>query len=141
MWDHISKPLNVQAMFNTMARWIKPAGGFPSPQGAAIESTLVDELPGKGASDSILKSGESHKDCVFLDSGLAPQAGHGSELMKALDRLAALLQDSDADAADVLDDVVQLVHGTPMAVDLAAVRRAVDDFDFDAALAALNAMR
>jgi HPt (histidine-containing phosphotransfer) domain-containing protein len=25
MWDHISKPLDVQAMFNTMARWITPA--------------------------------------------------------------------------------------------------------------------
>ena len=58
-----------------------------------------------------------------------------------MERLAALLQDSDADAADVLDDVVQLVQGTPMAVGLAAVRRAVDDFEFDAALAALNAIR
>lgn len=25
MWDHIAKPLNVQAMFNTIAKWIKPA--------------------------------------------------------------------------------------------------------------------
>lgn len=25
MWDHIAKPLNVQAMFGTIAKWIKPA--------------------------------------------------------------------------------------------------------------------
>jgi CheY-like chemotaxis protein len=31
MWDHIAKPLNVQAMFSTMARWIKP-GATPPPQ-------------------------------------------------------------------------------------------------------------
>ncbi|MFY7906223.1 MAG: response regulator, partial [Burkholderiaceae bacterium] len=29
MWDHISKPLDVQAMFNTMARWITPANRLP----------------------------------------------------------------------------------------------------------------
>ena len=35
MWDHISKPLNVSVMFNTMAKWIKPS----SPD----ESILINE--------------------------------------------------------------------------------------------------
>ena len=31
MNDHIAKPLNVAAMFTTMAKWIKPTGGAGSP--------------------------------------------------------------------------------------------------------------
>lgn len=35
MWDHIAKPLNVEAMFNTIARWVHPRSG---PEGAAREA-------------------------------------------------------------------------------------------------------
>jgi hypothetical protein len=55
--------------------------------------------------------------------------------------LTLLLQDSDADAADLLDDIAQLAKGTPLAASLKPVSRAVDSFDFDAALAALQAIR
>lgn len=72
-------------------------------------------------------------------AGVASAAGD-TALAEALNRLTVLLQDSDADAADVLDDIVQLVKGTPLAASLKPVSRAVDDFDFDAALAALNAI-
>jgi hypothetical protein len=59
-------------------------------------------------------------------------------LSDSLARLTALLQDSDADAGDLLDDIVLAAKGTPLAAKLNVVRRAVEGFDFDAALAALN---
>ena len=40
MNDHIAKPINVQHMFATMARWIRPsAAGVPDPVDSGIEST------------------------------------------------------------------------------------------------------
>ena len=49
MWDHISKPLNVSVMFNTMAKWIKPS----SPAHAAVitetkksSGRTIHDLPG-----------------------------------------------------------------------------------------------
>jgi hypothetical protein len=56
-----------------------------------------------------------------------------------LARLRALLEDSDSEAADVLDDLLKQVQGTPWHAALARVETAVADFDFDAALAALPA--
>ncbi|WP_332852158.1 response regulator [Duganella sp. S19_KUP01_CR8] len=55
MNDHISKPLNVAAMFATMAKWIHPAqpaaaplidtGGVPAPGAAAIDAAGAHALP------------------------------------------------------------------------------------------------
>ena len=44
MWDHIAKPLNVQAMFGTIAKWIKPSN--PT-QLAEIQEGVVASVPGK----------------------------------------------------------------------------------------------
>jgi signal transduction histidine kinase/DNA-binding response OmpR family regulator/HPt (histidine-containing phosphotransfer) domain-containing protein len=54
-----------------------------------------------------------------------------------LTRLRSLLEDSDSEAADVLDELLERVQGTPLQAALARVEAAVGDFDFDAALAAL----
>ena len=35
MWDHIAKPINVTAMFTTMARWIKPSAPGPAASAAS----------------------------------------------------------------------------------------------------------
>jgi HPt (histidine-containing phosphotransfer) domain-containing protein len=42
MWDHIAKPLNVGEMFNTIAKWIKPASQAKLGDG---ETAVAAELP------------------------------------------------------------------------------------------------
>ncbi|HRK38772.1 MAG TPA: response regulator, partial [Burkholderiaceae bacterium] len=143
MWDHISKPLDVQAMFNTMAKWIKPASRQMGSEQLAADSGQAEGLPENVAVKSYGTSSEAQKNDEELPPALLSSVGAGEDaaLTEALGRLAALLQDSDADAADVLDDIAQMAKGTPLAASLKAVRRAVDDFDFDAALAALQSIR
>jgi len=143
MWDHIGKPLNVQAMFNTMAKWIKPGSrpgtsvvipNVPVPEQAGGVSTVV-AMNSIDTSDSSLNYAEN---TPAIDAASAPA---DTALAEAFDRLTVLLQDSDADAADLLDNIAQLVEGTPLAVSLKPVSRAVESFDFDAALSALKAIR
>jgi len=59
-------------------------------------------------------------------------------VQNALQRLTMLLKDSDADAGDAVDELMELAKGTPLASKLKRVALAVADFDFDAALAALT---
>ena len=61
-----------------------------------------------------------------------------ARIQAALPRLKALLQDSDADAGDAVDALLELAKGTPLAAQLKRVAAAVAEFDFDAALAILN---
>ena len=73
--------------------------------------------------------------------GPAPSPSAGVDagvLQAALNRVSALLKDSDSDAADALDELLELTQGTPLASKLKRVAAAVADFDFDAALAALG---
>ena len=58
-----------------------------------------------------------------------------------LDRLAALLQDSDAEAMDLLDAVMEQANDAALRDGLRRVARAVENFDFDAALLALQQAR
>jgi two-component system sensor histidine kinase/response regulator len=60
------------------------------------------------------------------------------QLQAALERLTALLKDSDSDASDALEALQELARNTPLAATLKRVGRAIGDFDFDAALLALN---
>ncbi|TXH87905.1 MAG: response regulator, partial [Rhodoferax sp.] len=110
MNDHIAKPLNVNAMFTTMARWIRP--------GVAQRAKPI-------APDS----GATH----------AANTGDGTQfdLKTALAQLETLLRDSDAEAADLLDTIRVHSIGTPLDAILQQVAIAVDSFDFDAALEAL----
>jgi HPt (histidine-containing phosphotransfer) domain-containing protein len=57
-----------------------------------------------------------------------------ARLQAALDRLTVLLKDSDADAADAVDELMELAKGTSLAFRLRRVAAAAADFDFDAAL-------
>ena len=56
------------------------------------------------------------------------------ELTRALDKLKALLEDSDSEAGDLLNDLLDKLAGTPMASVLKPVATAIEGFDFDAAL-------
>ena len=49
-----------------------------------------------------------------------------------------LLKDSDADAGDAVDELMELAKGTAWKSKLKRVSSAVADFDFDAALAILT---
>ncbi|TRZ95797.1 MAG: sensor histidine kinase, partial [Rhodocyclaceae bacterium] len=57
-----------------------------------------------------------------------------AELARALDKLKGLLEDSDSEAGDLLNDLLDKLAGTPMAGVLKPVAAAIDAFDFDAAL-------
>jgi len=61
-----------------------------------------------------------------------------AQLDAALQRLIGLLKDSDSDASDAVEVVQGLARGTPLATTLKRVATAVDNFDFDAALALLQ---
>jgi len=52
-----------------------------------------------------------------------------------------LLKDSDTNAADAIDELLDLTQGTPLASSLKRVAAQVADFDFDAALALLHEVR
>ena len=64
-----------------------------------------------------------------------------AELGAALDRLQALLEDSDSEAADLLDELLERVAAMPLARALKPVAEAIGGYDFDTALAALAQAR
>jgi CheY-like chemotaxis protein len=115
MWDHIAKPLNVGEMFATIAKWMKPKEAVATKNEAVHASNA-------GAAD--LKDTENLVDATAL--------------AQARERLTQLLKDSDADAADAVDELIELAQGTSLAFALKRVASAIADFDFDAALAALQ---
>jgi PAS domain S-box-containing protein len=240
MNDHISKPLNVTAMFAVMARWIRPAQPAPAGTGAipaAAPSDLPPALPGidlaaglatsmgrvplyrrllgrfregharfgadfeaarrsgdadaparlahtlRGTAGNIgakavaaaaaalegaCKDGagpdELAQRLAQVEQALAPvlaglaaldpaaeaaapasAAADGAGAMAPqaaamLGRLRALLADSDTGALDVLGELEELVQGQPLARQLRRASLAVERFDFDAALLALDAL-
>jgi PAS domain S-box-containing protein len=64
-----------------------------------------------------------------------------AELKAQLDKLKALLEDSDTEAGDAVEELVQLAKGTPLATDLKSVAAAIAEYDFDAALEKLAQAR
>jgi CheY-like chemotaxis protein len=71
----------------------------------------------------------------------APTASPAGDTAPALDRLERLLRDSNVDAAEALTQLMQQVKGTPLEQNLGRVVAAVEAFDFDAAVTALQAAR
>jgi PAS domain S-box-containing protein len=130
MWDHIAKPLNVAEMFATIAKWIRPKGEL------AIKKE-ANHARDAGAAGAI----GIEKPAVATEPPApmqpAASAADLTALAPALARLAQLLQDSDADAADAVEELIELAHGTSLAFALKRVASAIADFDFDAALEAM----
>jgi hypothetical protein len=60
------------------------------------------------------------------------------DLDHTLDKLRSLLEESDAEAGDLLGDLLDKIAGTPMAKALKPVATAIEAFDFDEALTRLN---
>jgi HPt (histidine-containing phosphotransfer) domain-containing protein len=63
------------------------------------------------------------------------------DLLPLLDRLQALLEDSDSEAGDLVSEVVAQLAHTEFAQPIEAIGKQVDDFEFDHALERLNALR
>ena len=63
------------------------------------------------------------------------------ELQAALDRLAALLEDNDSAAGDLLGELLDKIEGTPQARALKPVADAINDYDFDEALEKLKTVK
>jgi CheY-like chemotaxis protein len=255
MLDHIAKPLNVDEMFNTIARWIRPAVTStpperdPGPAGVATSTPSagadgLPPLPGidvkagmattmnngklyarmlvkfrdsqapfadlfaaaqadpdpvaparaahtlKGTAGNVgaravqAAAGELEHACnehappariaALLQQVLAelapvidglqqlPGGTHGqdsagtataadgapqpaslteTEIDSRLDRLRALLEDSDSEAGDLLGDLLDKIADTPMAKVLKPVAAAINEFDFDKALEKLESAR
>ena len=49
MNDHISKPLNIDDLFGTLSRWIRPQGGVGTPAAQETAADSVESLPGVDA--------------------------------------------------------------------------------------------
>jgi hypothetical protein len=56
----------------------------------------------------------------------------------ALGRLSKLLAQGDAEAADLVDELLSLAEGTSQAIGLRRVSEALADYDFDAAQEAMQ---
>jgi hypothetical protein len=57
------------------------------------------------------------------------------------DQLESLLRDSNVEATDALDALLEQARGTPLEPGLRRVAVALEAFDFDAALLALRELR
>ncbi|MBF0562879.1 MAG: hypothetical protein HQL37_12870 [Alphaproteobacteria bacterium] len=64
----------------------------------------------------------------------APAAKDTAKLMEGVHRLKTLLEDSDSEAGDLIEELTELAKGLPMAGVLKRVAAAVEDFEFDIAL-------
>jgi signal transduction histidine kinase/DNA-binding response OmpR family regulator len=70
----------------------------------------------------------------------AVAAARPAKLREELDRLKALLADSDPAAGDAMEGVAELASGTPLAPGVKKVGKAVAEYDFEKALAELAAL-
>ncbi|MCF8199852.1 MAG: response regulator, partial [Sulfuritalea sp.] len=232
MNDHIAKPLNVNDMFNTIAKWVKPAHParsekIGSGETATDNADALPDLPGidtvagmattmqnrklyvkllnkfrdsqadfeasfaaarkdadataatrcahtlKGTAGNIGAKGvqaaaaelehacqkgsaaktiKKHLSKVLAELGpvietlqkvgagetaessSSPGAADPVQIRRLLDKLKSMLEDSDTEAGDVLEELLAITKGTQPSAGLRKVATAVAEYDFDAAL-------
>jgi len=78
-------------------------------------------------------------DALVPRPGVAGATAEPARVRALAQRLDSLLRDMDAQAVEVLGDLQRLTAGSAFDEPLAAVARALDDYDFDAALESLDA--
>jgi CheY-like chemotaxis protein len=136
MWDHIAKPLNVGAMFATMAQWFRPeslTASTPMPMAVGdidVANNAYTESDGGISNQEIKSSTAQSSPTAALQANPAVQA--------AVEHLERLLRDSDSDAEDALEALLALTQGSALASQLKRVEQSLDVFDFDTALARLH---
>jgi PAS domain S-box-containing protein len=84
---------------------------------------------------------DSAETATAADGAPQPASLTETEIDSRLDRLRALLEDSDSEAGDLLGDLLDKIASTPMAKVLKPVAAAIDEFDFDKALEKLESAR
>ncbi|MBI2383443.1 MAG: transporter substrate-binding domain-containing protein [Gammaproteobacteria bacterium] len=113
MDDYVAKPIMVEHLLGTLARWIK-------------QQPAVAPLPAAAEADP-------------APAGSAPAEGRAlPELMDALD---ARLADCDAAAADAFAALRDALNGGAHHGTVAALGQAIADYDFDAARARLTLLK
>ncbi len=85
---------------------------------------------------SLLNVGAGQTATVVSQAPALPEA----ELKAYFDKLKSLLEDSDSEAGDVLNELFDKLGNAPLASKLKPVATAIEDFDFDAALEKLVAV-
>jgi HPt (histidine-containing phosphotransfer) domain-containing protein len=71
----------------------------------------------------------------------ASPGGQAPNLLPALDRLQVLLEESDSEAGDLVEEIEAQVTDTEFAQPMRAIGERIDDFEFEEALERLNALR
>ncbi|MDT8990701.1 response regulator [Curvibacter sp. APW13] len=118
MWDHIAKPLNVEVMFNTIAKWMHPAGTTHLAS-TAIKS-VADDATGTVADDLFYQLSSAGVDVRFgLKTALNKKALYLRMLRKFRDgqhdfsaKFARARQDTDAAAAQRCAHTLRGTAGT-----------------------------
>jgi CheY-like chemotaxis protein len=134
MWDYIVKPLDVGAMFTTLAKWIRPATPAENPPGRSA--------PGAPQTGEAIISGllgkVSPADAVV---GVEGGASGPVALAKAVDsdklepvraRLLELLDQGDASTVDYLEEHEALLRAAYPS-QWRGISASVKNYDFDAA--------
>jgi signal transduction histidine kinase/CheY-like chemotaxis protein len=111
MNDHISKPVRIRELFVTMARWITPAQASPP-------SDSVSNVVSQAAGDD------------------APE-----RLALLLDQIHGLLQENNTDASDLFLELESHEGLEHCVVEMGQLKNAIDDYDFELSLEALNQLR
>ena len=100
---------------------------------ALLEKTLAELAP-------VIEGLQLLEETEAAPAAKAP-ALPAAELQARLDKLKALLEESDSEAGDLLADLLEKVAGSRLEKALKPVAAAINDFDFDAALEKLAAAR
>ena len=108
-----------------------------------LQRAGMEVVPANNDQEAVdILSKDANFDAVPMDGQMPVTDGNDAAVSESvqpvLKRLGALLRDNDAEAAEVVDELLELTHGTALAPGLKLVAAAVADFDFDAALAALE---
>jgi len=107
-------------------------------EGAVIDEALIAELErilGK------LVESLASLTAATAPAAVAPPQREVPELAPQLDRLQALLEDYDGEAVDVVSEIESQAAQTELARPVREIAERIDDFEYDEALALLNALR
>src|SRR5262249_45085733 len=114
----------VQAVAAKLESAIRDGNGTEAPLLAEVESTLRSQVEAIGRALGAIADSAS----AALQLSLAP-----AEAAAAIARLKALIEANDGDAAEAVDTVADALAVTADREGVAALRAAMDDFDFDRA--------
>jgi two-component system sensor histidine kinase/response regulator len=100
-----------------------------------LQKTLAELAP---VMDSLQKVGSGRMETA-TNANDAP-AISAEALQAGLVRLKVLLEDSDSEAADLVEELLELTKGSPLGAPLQKVAAAIGVYDFDSALEALQVL-